>query len=120
VLLVAASLVAAEALALLAVGVSVVLGGAGSRLLLDVTTTAFFLAYGGGLLFCAWGLLQARRWARAPVVFAQLIQVLVSWSFFSGATRWVTVLLAGTAVVVLVAVLSRPATRALVDDEPAY
>ncbi len=113
-------LVVAEAVALLGVGVSVVMGSAGSRLVLDVTTTLFFAAYGGGLLVCAWGLFRCRRWARAPVVLSQLIQVLVSWSFFSGETRWVAVLLAATALAALVAVLSPPATRALVDDEPAY
>jgi hypothetical protein len=117
---VAAALVALEALTLLAVGISVVLGSDTRRLLLDVTTTLFFLVYGCGLLLCARGLSQARRWARAPVVFTQLIQVLVSWSFFSGATRWVAVLLAGTAVATLAAVLSPGATRALVGKESAY
>jgi hypothetical protein len=120
VLLVAAVLVALEALALLAVGASVALGSDTRRLVLDVTTTLFFAAYGCGLLVCAWGLARARRWARAPVVFTQLVQVLVSWSFFSGATRGVAVLLAGSAVATLVAVLSPTATRALVEDEPAY
>jgi hypothetical protein len=119
VLLVAAALVVIEAMSLLGVGVSVVAGSDTRRLLLDVTTTVFFACYGGGLLLCAWGLSRGRRWARAPVVLTQLIQLLVSWSFFSGATRWLAVLMAGTAVVVLVAVLSPAATRALVGDEIA-
>jgi hypothetical protein len=116
-LLVAAVLVAVEAVALLAVGGSVVLGSDRRRLVLDVTTTVFFGLYGCGLLVCARGLLRTRRWSRAPVVLAQLIQALVAWSFFPGGTRWVALLLAGTAVLVLVAVLSPPATRALVGDE---
>jgi peptidoglycan/LPS O-acetylase OafA/YrhL len=115
VLVVAASLVAAEALALLGVGASVVVGSDPGRLALDITTTVFFLLYGVGLLVCARGLLRRRRWARAPVVLAQLIQALVAWSFYPGQTRWLALLLAGTAVVALVAVLSPPATRALVD-----
>jgi peptidoglycan/LPS O-acetylase OafA/YrhL len=119
VLVVAAAVVAVEALVLLGVGVSVVLGGDRDRIVLDVTTTAFFLACGGGLLVCARGLLRARRWARAPVVLAQLIQVLVAWGFLPGQTGPVALLLAGAAVVVLVAVLSPPATRALLPDEPA-
>lgn len=119
-LVVAAVLVAVEALALFGVGVSVVLGSDRGRWVLDVTTTVFFLVYGSGLLGCSWGLLRSRRWARAPVVLAQLIQVLVAWSFFPGATRWVSLVLIGAAVVALVAVLSPPATQALVEDEPAY
>jgi TRAP-type mannitol/chloroaromatic compound transport system permease small subunit len=118
VLALAAALVAVEAVALLGVGGSVVLGSDRARLVLDVTTTVFFLLYGCGLLVCARGLLHRRRWARAPVVLSQLIQVLVAGSFFAGATRWLALLLGVTAVVVLVAVLSPPATRALVEDRP--
>jgi len=117
VLVVAAAVVALEAVTLLAVGGSVVLGSERGRLVLDVTTTAFFLLYGCGLLVCARGLVLARRWARAPVVLAQLIQVLVAWSFLPGETRWVAILLAVSAVAVLASVLSPAATRALVGDE---
>jgi hypothetical protein len=118
VLAVAAALVAVEALALFGVGVSVVLGSDSRRLLLDVTTTVFFAVYGSGLLACAWGLLRVRRWARAPVVLAQLIQILVAWSFYPGPTFPVALTLAATALVVLAAVLSPAATRSLVEEEP--
>ena len=117
VLVVAALLVALEAFTLLAVGASVVFGSEPGRLVLDVTTTVFFLLYGCGLLVSARGLLLSRRWARAPVVLAQLIQVLVAWSFFPGATRGVAVLLDVAAVAVLGAVLSPAATRAMVPEE---
>jgi hypothetical protein len=117
VLVVAAGVVVLEAFTLLAVGASVVFGSERGRLVMDVTTTVFFLLYGCGLLVCARALVQARRWARAPVVLAQLIQVLVAWSFLSGETRWVGVLLIVTAVVVLGAVLSPGATRAIVPEE---
>lgn len=115
-LVVAGVLVALEAATVLAVGASVVLGSDRGRLVMDVTTTAFFLLYGCGLLLCARGLVLARRWARAPVVLAQLIQALVAWSFFAGETRWVAILMVVTAVAALVSVLSPGATRALVED----
>jgi hypothetical protein len=117
VLVVAAVLVALEAVALLAVGATVVIGSDRGRLVLDVTATVFFLLYGCGLLVCARGLLLARRWARSPAVLAQLIQALVAWSFYSGQTRWVAVLLVVTAVGVLVALLAPAATRALLASE---
>ena len=117
VLVVAAVVVVLEAFTLLAVGASVVFGSERGRLVLDVTTTVFFLLYGCGLLVCARGLVLARRWTRAPVVLAQLIQVLVAWSFLQGSTRWVAVLMAVAAVTVLGSVLSPPATRALVPEE---
>lgn len=117
VLVFAAGVVVLEAFTLLAVGASVVLGSERGRLVMDVTTTVFFLLYGCGLLFSARGLALTRRWARAPAVLAQLIQVLVAWSFLSGGTRWVGILLIATAFAVLGSVLSPSATRALVPAE---
>ena len=113
-------------LALLAVGASVLGAGSRARLVMDVTTVAFFLIYAGGLLTCVWGLARMRRWARGPVVLAQLIQLGVAWDFRGGATQvfggsvsstTVSWTLAGVAVLVLALVLTPGATQALVDDD---
>ncbi|MPZ63376.1 MAG: hypothetical protein GEU93_19250 [Propionibacteriales bacterium] len=111
----AAGLVAVEALALLAVAVSVAVSGSASRLMMNVTTTVFFVAVAAGLLVCAAGLLRLRRWARGPVVFAQLVQLGVAWSFRES-NQGLSSVLAIVAVVVLGCVLSKRATRALVDE----
>ncbi|MGH3366644.1 MAG: hypothetical protein ACRDOY_05530 [Nocardioidaceae bacterium] len=119
ILVTAAVLVGLEALALFSIGVTVVLGGDSSRMMLDVSTAAFFALYTAGLLVCGWGLARVSRWARGPTVLAQLIQLGVAWSFFSGETQPVAVALAAVAVVVMSCVLSPPATRALIVDQPA-
>jgi hypothetical protein len=54
------------------------------------------------------------------VVFAQLIQFLLAWSFYSGSTRPVAMLLVGVAVLVLALVLSPASTRALGLDPPEH
>lgn len=106
-------LVAAEALALLVFGGSVLASTNGSRMVFVMTTALFFLAYAAGLLVCAVALWRHRPWSRGPVVFAQLIQLGVAWSFFSGSTPPVAAALLVVAVAVLALVLSRPSTRAL-------
>jgi len=110
---VAAGLVGLEAAALVAVGVSVLLSSSGARVALDATTTLFFFGYAGGLLVCARGLRRARSWSRGPVVFAQLIQLGVAWSFWSGSTTAVSVLLLMVAGIVIGLVLAPASTAAL-------
>ena len=48
---------------------------------MGLTTSAFFLAAAAGLAWCAWSLWKVRRWARGPVVMAQLIQLGLAWNF---------------------------------------
>ena len=110
----AVALVGLEVLVLLALGV-VELGVLDARrVTMGVTTVIFFAVYGGGLAVCGWLLLRLRSWARAPVVLAQLIQILVAWSFRGGSTTGVSAVLAVVAVLVLVGVF-HPASLAAVD-----
>lgn len=113
----AAALVAAEGLVLLVLGVAEVFALTGERVLMGVTTTVFFLGFGGALIACAWGLTRPWSWVRGPVVLAQLIQLGVAWSFRGGETGGVSVALTVPAVLVLVLVLLPSSTALLVDDD---
>jgi hypothetical protein len=77
---VAASLTAVEAFVLLALGGLELAHLNGIRLTMGLTTTAFFLGAAAALAWCAWSLWKARRWARGPVVMAQLIQLGLAWN----------------------------------------
>jgi hypothetical protein len=117
-LLLAALVTAAEALALVVLGVLELAGLSTSRATMGLTTAVFFLLYGGGLGWCAWSLRGLQAWARAPVVLSQLIQLGVAWSFRSGSTALVAAVLAVTAVLVLAGVFVRASIAAL-DAEDA-
>jgi len=109
----AAGLVALEALALVGLAVAELFALDADRLGLGLTNVAFFLLYGAGLGVVGWGLSQVRRWSRAPVVLAQLIQLGVAYSFSGGSTTWVAIVLAIVAIAVLVVVLSPSTTEAM-------
>ena len=115
-LLVAAATTGVEAVALVLLGVAEIFALTSSKLTMGVTTTLFFLVYGVGLGAFAWLLGRLRSWTRAPIVLTQLIQLGLAWSFRSGGTTGVSVLLAVLAVVVLVGIFHPASLRAL--DEP--
>jgi hypothetical protein len=109
--------VALEGVALAVYGLVQLPAITADRATMVVTNTAFFLAYGGGLVAFAWLLSRLRSWARAPVVLAQLIQLGVAWSFRGGSTTALSALLAVLALVVLVAVFHPASLRAVEDAE---
>ena len=109
-------MVAAEGFALVVLGFAEALTIQGSRLVLGLTTTAFFVVYGAGLVLVARGLWRAATWSRGPVVFAQLIQLLVGYSFWGGSTKTIAMALALAAIGVLIAVFQKSSTEALADD----
>jgi hypothetical protein len=115
-LVVAASLAALEAFVLAALGVLELANLRSIRLTMGVTTAAFFLAAAAGLAWCAWSLWNVRRWARGPVVMAQLIQLGLAWNLWAGSTKPLS---AGLAVVALVVIagLVHPASTAVLEQD---
>lgn len=116
-LLVAASLVAVEAALLTLQGIAEIFSIADERLLMGLTTSVFFVIYGAGLGICAWAVSRLRSWARAPIVVAQLIQLLVAWSFGGASTMAISVTLALVAVLVLFGLFHPVSIRALADAD---
>jgi hypothetical protein len=113
----AAVLVGLEGLFLCALAVLEVVALDSGRLTLGITTALFFLILGAGLLFCARGLFRVGSWARGPVVVAELIGVLLSFSFWGGETTLAAVVILLVSLAVLVGVLHPASTRALAADE---
>ena len=113
----AASLVAVEGLLLLAFAVIELASLDADRVVMGATTSIFFVAYGAGLLLCAWSLTRGQSWARSPVVLTQLIGLGVAWSFRGGSTTGVAVAIAVVAVAVLVGVFHPASLAALADED---
>lgn len=115
-LTVAASVVAVEGALLVMLGILEMFALSSARVTMGVTTAAFFVAYGGALVFCAWGVSRLRQWGRSPIVLGQLIQLGVGWNFRGGDTAPLAVALVIVAVIVLAGILHPASTRALVDQ----
>ena len=104
-----------ETVVFLGLAVAELLALSTDRLVMGLTTAAFFLGYGVLIGLCARGMARRQTWGRSIVVMGQLIQLGVAWSYRSG-TPWLSAALAVTAVVVLVGVF-HPASIAALDDE---
>ena len=115
-LVVAASLVAVEAFVLLTLGVLELANLRVIRLTMGLTTTAFLLLAAAGLAWCAWSLWKVRRWARGPVVMAQLIQLGLAWNFRDVGGLVLPLSLAFVALLVIVGLLHPSTTEVLEED----
>ncbi|GAA3620597.1 hypothetical protein [Microlunatus ginsengisoli] len=117
-LVVAASVLAVEALGLLGLAVLQLREIDGSS---SIAAGVGFAAYGVFLGLVARGLLRRRRWSRGPAVASQLIQLPIAWTLRSGADAWLAAILVVTAVVAVVGVLVASSTAALLprDANPA-
>ena len=118
-LVVAASLTAIEAFVLAALGTLELANLRSMRLTMGLTTSAFFLAAALGLAWCAWSLWRVRRWARGPVVMAQLIQLGLAWNLWAGSTKPLSAGLAVVAVLVIVGLVHPSSTQALEEHDRA-
>jgi hypothetical protein len=112
-LIAAAGLTLVEGLLTAIYGVGEAVHVTSSRLVMGLTTSVFFVAYGAGLLLCAWGLNQVRSWARGPVLLTQLILLGLAWNFREGETLPIAIILAVPAVIVLAAMLHPQTVEAL-------
>ena len=92
-------------------GITELLSLDSDRLVMGLTTSVFFLAYGVGLLVCARGLHTVRAWARGPVLLSQLIWLGLAWNFKDGSTLVIAIGLAVAAVIVLAGLLAPPVHR---------
>lgn len=121
-LLVAAAVVAVQGLVSIGFGIAEALHTTSERMAMGATTSLFFVAYGAGMVLCAWGLTRVQTWARGPVLLAQLISLGLAWNFRDAGTVLASVGFAVPAVVVLVGMLHPRTIEALndlvPDDEP--
>jgi peptidoglycan/LPS O-acetylase OafA/YrhL len=101
----AAGLTFVEGLLTMIFGVTEAVSLDSDRLVMGLTTGVFFLAYGGGLMLCAWGMNHVRPWSRGPVLLAQLIWLGLAWNFRDGDTLPVAIVLAVVGALVLVGLL---------------
>ncbi|MBL0749496.1 hypothetical protein [Nocardioides baculatus] len=116
-LVVAAALTGVEALVLAGLGALETANLTSGRLTMGVTTAAFFLGAAAALGWCAWALRGVRRWARGPVVMAQLILLGLAWNLWAGSTKPLSAGLAVVGLVVIAGLLHPASTRALEADE---
>lgn len=114
--MVAASLTALEAFVLGGLAVLEVAHLQTLRLTMGLTTSAFFLFAAVALAWCAWSLWTACRWARGPVVMAQLILLGLAWNLWGTGTKPISVGLALVALVVILG-LVHPATTAVLEED---
>jgi hypothetical protein len=116
-LTVAASLIGVEAAVFVLLGLFELSHTEGEKLVLGLTTAVFFLVYGAFLAYAAWRLHRLHSWARAPLVLAQLIQVLVGGSFWGGSTTPVAVVMIVVGLIALVGIFHPDSLAALETHE---
>ena len=112
---VAAVGVLVEAIACLGYAVLDALHVTSGRMQLGLTAAGFFVLYGLGLGWCAWGLARAKRAARGPVLFSELALLGLAWNAGHAGRVLLPVLMVAAAVVVLVGLLHPRSVAALED-----
>jgi peptidoglycan/LPS O-acetylase OafA/YrhL len=116
-LLVAAALLAVQALAALVFGVLEASQIRPVRAFMGIGVTVLMLAYGVLLGLLARAVARARRWSRGPAVVTQLILLLLGYSFRQPPTTLAGFAMAAVALTVLVCLLLPASTHAFVGDD---
>lgn len=88
---VAASLAALEGAVLVVLGIAMLPALEGERLAMGATSVLFFVGYGAALVVIAWQLYRRQSWARAPIVLAQLLQIVIGAGFWGGGAPLIAV-----------------------------
>jgi hypothetical protein len=117
-LVVAAGLTLVEGLLTVMYGIGEAVHLTSDRIVMGVTTSVFFVAYGAAMMLCAWGLNRLKTWARGPVLLAQLIWLGLAWNFREGDTLPLAIGLAVPAAIVLVGMLVPSSVDALENGPP--
>jgi len=113
-IVVAAALLALEALVALAYAAVEIGQVQMTRAALGIGVTILMACFGLLLLLVARGVFLGKRWSRGPAVATQLILLPIAWSFRGGATTWAAIILAALAIAVLVGVLHPRSTAIFV------
>jgi hypothetical protein len=113
-IVVAAVLLALEAVVALAYAVIEIGQVRMSRAVVGVGVTVLMACFGLLLLVVARGVFLGKRWSRGPAVATQLILLPIAWSFKGGSTTWISIMLAALAIAVLVGVLHPRSTAVFV------
>ena len=117
-IVVAAALLALEALVALAYAAVEIGQVQMTRAALGIGVTILMACFGLLLLLVARGVFLGKRWSRGPAVATQLILLPIAWSFRGGATTWAAIILAALAIAVLLGVL-HPRSTAVFVGPPA-
>jgi hypothetical protein len=116
-LLVAATIVLAEALTCLVLAVLGVADLGEDSVGSGVGVSVILVVYGGFQAWAAWRVTEGAQWARSPLVVTQIIQVIIAINL-ADVPVWINALVAASAVVTLVCLLAPPVTRALGSNQP--
>lgn len=113
----AAGLVLVEGLLVVGFAITEATHTSPHRVAIGLSGAAFFLVYGLGLGWCAWGMNQLRPWSRGPVLLSQLILLGLAWSSRHAGASGLVVFIAVMAALVLAGLLSPSSIDALNRDE---
>jgi hypothetical protein len=109
--------VGCEGLALVGLGAAEFVHLSTTRPAVALTSTAFFLICALSLFACARGLWRLSRWARSPVLVAQLIALLLAYSLWSGGFSKAAAVVAIPAIASLGGLFHPASTKALFGAE---